>query len=429
MISPIVCLLAFALSAPIAAATSQEYSFDTSGLDKRPYDLSASVELWPSLLFFNRDSDLYLLRYGHEDPAHTELYRVRTETGAEYQYRSFIASARGSYDIFHQRLDDSTSFDTKLYEGYLKYSPRASFSLLAGKKSFRWGKGYAYNPVSFAGRPRDLNDIDAALEGYWNLSAEYIRGSSGKLSALALTGAMLPVYGAVNEGFRRDTTLAGVAQLYLLFLDTDIDGYLYGDSRSDVKAGIDFAKNIFPSWEIHGEWAYAPDSRSTFFASDSVLASETRSANDIVLGTRYLAPFNTTFIVEYLHLGSGLTSDRMGAYYGALGSASASEDPSIRRATLKNSARYYSGQFLMTDYLYVKASHPEPFTIVYFTPAVYSVVNLVDGSFMGGFEMTYSRMRHLLLTARCVAFGGPHESEYGIRQAQQRIELRGKWSF
>ncbi len=427
--SSIVCLLAFLLSAPVAAAPPEDYSFDTSGLDKRPYDLSASVELWPSLLFFNRDSDLYLIRYGHENPAHTGLYRVRAEAGAEYQYRSFLASASGSFNASYQSLGDSTSSDAKLYEGYLKYSPRASFSVLAGKKSFRWGKGYAYNPVSFAGRPRDLNDIDAALEGYWNLSAEYIRGSSGKLSAFALTGMVLPVYGSLNEGFQRDTTLAGVAQLYLLFFDTDIDGYFYADSRNDFKAGIDFAKNIFPSWEIHGEWAYAPDSRSTYFASDSVLASETRSANDIVLGTRYLAPSNTTFILEYLHRGSGLTSDRMGAYYGALGSARASDDPVIERATLKNSARYYSGQFLMTDYLYVKASHPEPFTIVYLTPAVYSVVNLVDGSFMGGFEMTYSRMRHLLLTARCVAFGGSPESEYGVKQVQQRIELRGKWSF
>jgi len=430
----ILCLLVFvpavrADTVPADTARTQEYSFDTSGLDKGPFDFSASVELWPTLIFFNKDSDLYLLRYGRENPTYSDVYRLRGEAGAQYQYKSLLASASGSYNAFYQRLDDSTSSDARFYECYLKYAPDVSFSLLAGKKTFRWGKGYAYNAVSFAGRQRDLNDIDAALEGYWNLSAEYIRGFSGKLSAFAFTGAVLPVYGSVNEGFMSDKTIAGVTQLYFLLLDTDIDGYFYGDSRNDYRVGADFAKNIFPSWEIHGEWAHVSDVRSTFFANDSTLASEARNASNFVLGTRYLAPSNTTFILEYLHQGAGLTSEQMSAYYQTLDSPRASEDPAAPREILQNSTKYYSGQFIMTDYVYVRASHPDPFMLVYFTPAAYTIVNLVDGSLMAGFEVTYSRLSHLLLTARCVAFAGSHESEYGGKQVQQRIELRGKWSF
>jgi hypothetical protein len=429
----ILCLFVLAPAALADAAAdtaqTQEYSFDTSGLDKGPFDYSASMELWPTLIFFKRDSDLYLLRYDRENPAYSDVYRLRGEAGAQYQYRNLLASAFGSYDVSYYHLDDSTSSDARLYECYLKYAPDVSFSLLAGKKAFRWGKAYAYNAVSFAGRQRDLNDIDAALEGYWNLSAEYIRGFSGKLSSLAFTGAVLPVYGSVNEGFMRDKTIAGVTQLYVLLIDTDIDGYLYGDSRNTYRAGADFAKNIFPSWEIHGEWAYARKSLSTFYADNGVPTSDVRNASSLVLGTRYLAPSNTTFILEYLHLGSGLTSNQMSAYYRALDSALESDDPAAGMLVLQNSARYYNVQFLMTDYLYMKAAHPEPFTILYFNPAVYSVVNLIDGSLMVGAEMTYTRLRHLLLTARYVAFAGSRESEYGVKQAQQRIELRGKWSF
>ena len=421
--------LVFAHGSRDDGARAQDYSFDTSGLDKKSFDGSASVELWPTLIIFNKNSALYALRYKNESPAYADVYRLRAEAGGQYQYNRVLVSAFGAFNAFYQHLDDSLTSNGKLYESYFKYSPDASFSLLAGKKTFLWGKAYARNPVSFAGRPRDLNDIGAALEGYWNLSAEYIHGFSGRLSAFAFTGAVLPVYGSVNEGFLRDKTIAGVTQLYFLFLDTDIDGYFFCDSRNEYRVGADFAKNIFPSWEIHGEWAYGRKSLSTQFANDGVPTSYARDANNLVLGTRYLAPSNTTFILEYLHPGSGFTSDQMSAYYRVLGSALESDNPAVGMMVLQNSSRYYNEQFLMTDYLYVKAAHPEPFTMVYFNPAVYSVVNLIDGSLMAGVEMTYTRLSHLLLTARYVAFAGSHESEYGVKQAQQRIELRAKWSF
>jgi hypothetical protein len=193
------------------------------------------------LIVFNRGSALYSLKYKNENPRYADVYRLRVEAGGQYQYNSVLISASGAFNASYQHLDDSLTSDGKLYECYFKYSPDVSFSLLAGKKTFRWGKGYAYNPVSFAGRPRDLNDIDAALEGYWNLSTEYIRSFSGRLSTIAITGAVLPVYGSLNKGFLRDRTLAGVTQLYFLFLDTDIDCYLLADSRNEYRAGVDFS--------------------------------------------------------------------------------------------------------------------------------------------------------------------------------------------
>ena len=37
----------------------------------------------------------------------------------------------------------------------------------AGKRTLRWGKGYAWNPIGFVERPKDPNDPDLAREGYW----------------------------------------------------------------------------------------------------------------------------------------------------------------------------------------------------------------------------------------------------------------------
>jgi hypothetical protein len=427
--SAVVCWLTVASSAWSGRAAAQDYTFDTSGLESRPYDLSASIELWPTFAVFHRGSPLYLLRYGEGAPSYSTIYRLRAETGAQYKLGSFLGSALGVLSASYEHFGDSLSSSAKFYECYLKYSPRVSFSLLAGKKTFRWGKGYAYNPVSFASRPRDLNDIDAPLEGYWNVSAELIRGFSKGLSAFALSGALFPVHGALNEGLEPGSDLVATVQAYALLYDTDLDVIVLGDNEGGYKTGLDFSKNLLASWEIHGEWAYLPDNRTTFFANETTLVTNTRDANNLVLGTRYLALTNTTFILEYIHQGSGFTSNQMGTYYRVLGSAQASENATVARATLESSMNLYNRQFIMTDYVYLRASQPDPFMLLYLTPAAYALLNLLDGSAMVGVEMTYTRFRHLLLTARCVAFVGSHDTEFGVKQARGRIELRGEWSF
>ena len=70
-----------------------------------------------------------------------------------------------------------------------------------------------------------------------------------------------------------------------------------------------------------------------------------------------------------------------------------------------------------------------PFNFVYFTPSIYTIVNILDHRMMAGLEMTYSRSRNLLFTGRFIAFLGRNESEYGSKPVHHRIELRAKWSF
>ena len=43
---------------------------------------------------------------------------------------------------------------TTFYEAYASVKPSDSLKIDAGKKTLKWGKGYAWNPVAFARPPQ-----------------------------------------------------------------------------------------------------------------------------------------------------------------------------------------------------------------------------------------------------------------------------------
>jgi hypothetical protein len=384
-----------------STATS-DYSFDTTALVVKPFDASASIEFYPYLLLYNKASPLYSLKFGQENRTYADIYNLKTEGYLHYHRKSFIAFISGALYGGYLRRDDSISYDAKLFEGYIKYTPFSSLSFSLGKRLFQWGKGYSFNPVSFAGRLKDINNIDATLEGYWNVSFDYVKSFDSPLSSIAFNAVFLPIYNVINKDYLPDKSIAGLSQLYMLLANTDIDIYLLGDSRRNVKTGLDFSRNIIPDWEIHGEWAYIKNSNSSVFSNESTMVTQSRPANNIVAGTRYLAPFNTTFILEYLHIGSGYSPDEMDGYWAAVNYVAASSNPQRIQSVLRANASYFNSQFITTDYVFFKASHPDPFNFVYFTPSIYSIVNILDRSMMAGVEMTYSRSRNLLFTGRYI---------------------------
>jgi hypothetical protein len=426
-------LLNFPLVAAVSLAAdstaTSDYSFDTTSLAVKPVDASASIEFYPYLLLYNKASPLYSLKFGSGNRTYADIYNLKTEGYFHYQRKPFLGFVSGALYGAYLRQDDSLSYDAKIFEGYLKYTPDASLSFLVGKRLFQWGKGYSYNPVSFAGRMKDLNDIDATLEGFWNISAEYVKSFNSPISSVALSAVFLPVYNVINKDYLPDKSVAGLAQLYMLAANTDIDIYFFADNRHDLKAGLDFSRNVIPDLEVHGEWVFLNSLNSTVFSDESTTVELSRPANNCVAGTRYLAPFNTTFILEYLHIGSGYTRDEMDGYWNAVNYATYSSNPQRIQSVLQANSTYFNSQFITTDYIFFKASHPDPFNFVYFTPSIYTIVNILDRSMMAGLEMTYSRSRNLLFTGRYITFLGKNESEYGQKPAQHRIELRAKWSF
>jgi hypothetical protein len=83
----------------------------------------------------------------------------------------------------------------------------------------------------------------------------------------------------------------------------------------------------------------------------------------------------------------------------------------------------------MQNYVYLRASQKEPFNILYFTPAVTTIVNVDDQSFVVIPELTYSPVTNLELRFRAVALVGERRTEYGEKPNDYRLELRVRYYF
>ena len=83
----------------------------------------------------------------------------------------------------------------------------------------------------------------------------------------------------------------------------------------------------------------------------------------------------------------------------------------------------------MQDYLYLKIIQPEPFDWVYFTPSLYSIINLQDNSFSLAAPLSYKPITNFELVFTPVAFIGSGDSEFGARQMGQRLETWLRFYF
>jgi len=82
----------------------------------------------------------------------------------------------------------------RIQEGGVRWALNREFSLDAGKRVQRWGKGYAWNPVGFVERPKDPNDPQTSREGYVMAGAEWVKSLDGPLSTASLTALALPTH-------------------------------------------------------------------------------------------------------------------------------------------------------------------------------------------------------------------------------------------
>lgn len=98
-----------------------------------------------------------------------------------------------------------------------------------------------------------------------------------------------------------------------------------------------------------------------------------------------------------------------------------------RAATLAEGA--YGRPNPMRHYLYFRASQKEPFDVLYFTPALTTIVNLTDRSFVLLPELLYSPRTNLELRLRGAVLVGDSGTEYGGKQNDYRVELRVRWYF
>jgi len=433
----LLCFAVLALRVELKAeennnVNSNEYEFDEAETEKKLFEFGGFAELLPSLSFADSDSSLYLLKYYKDDPGNPFAegsLRIQPEVTFEKGIFKAFVRANGSSVYSNSRWTS----DVKLYEGYGTLMPNQNIILDAGKKTLKWGKGYAWNPVAFADRPKSPDDPELAYEGFNVASADLIMNFDGPLKTVSLTPVVIPVDDGINNEFGKERGWNYAGRLYVLLLDTDIDLlFLKGESRGN-RFGFDFSRNITTSFEFHGEFAVLPDYEKRYLDDTGVLQEKKYNAVSYLTGVRYLTERETTFIVEYYHNGTGMSKSEMRNYYEFIDTADNMYLATGNEMLFNKAADLTEGNYgranPMRDYVYLRISRKEPFDILYFTPAVNFISNIDDKSFTVTPELLYSGINNFEFRLRYTLLSGDEYTEYGEKPVDHKVDLRLRYYF
>ncbi|MBN1381510.1 MAG: hypothetical protein JXA41_07535 [Deltaproteobacteria bacterium] len=425
--------LLFCVCLALPAEADETYTFSLDEIEKKPYNFGVYVELKPIQFGLDNDAAFYKLRL-YDDPQGKALTewngRVQLEGG--YEKKMFRLYAKTNTDLKYSYAGESER--SVFYEAYGTLKPISGLKVDVGKKTVKWGKGYAWNPVAFVDRPKDPDDPEVAMEGYIMASADYIKSFDGPLTTFSFTPVLLPVYEHINEDYGNKDKLNMAGRFYFLLYDTDIDLiFITGGSRPD-RYGIDFSRNITTSFEIHGEYAYMRHVRKTVLTAAGTPLQLEDNAQSWLIGLRHLTAFDLTTIVEYYHNGTGYTEDEMKNYYhyvheaynDYLSTGNASKLNVARRLAEGGYGRFSAAE----DYIYIRLIQKEPFDILYFTSALTCMVNINDGSGSITPEIFCTGwLTNLELRLRAGFIMGSRQTEFGEKQNDYRIELRAGYYF
>jgi hypothetical protein len=409
----------------------EQYSFDLGEFEKKRLTWGGYIEGKAEHFELNDDGAFSILNR-YREPLST-LNRLSTALQLDGRWQQGVTSL--NWLLKATAMQDEAAWDDSadVYAAYasIKASPRFTFDL--GKKVFKWGKGYAWNPVAFIDRPKDPEDPEESMEGFIGAGADLVRSMEGPLRTAALTAVVLPVWLGVNEDFGVSGYINFAAKLYLLYRDTDIDFvYFTGDSRS-TRYGIDISKNLAANFEIHAEVAHTPSTRQNVLTESGGLTLREVSDTSYLAGLRYLSERDVTTIVEYYHNGDGYTENELSRFYREVEEGydlyrSSGDDTLLRGAAAVAKGGYAVPQ-AGRNYLYARVTAKEPRDILYFIPGVTAILNLDDRSYSLGPEMLYTRFTNLELRARFIYLNGGDRTEFAEKQNNTRFEIRLRYFF
>jgi hypothetical protein len=408
---------------------AQDYQFDVQQYEKKPFEYSGDLELNPILGEPDQDSRLYRLRFlNRSDENVIEDYDL--ELDLEGTYRQDPFKLVGEFQLA-QRYDELRNWedDNSVFELYGRYQHTDDLHFTAGRRTYKWGTGYVWNPVSFAGRQKDVNDVTEALKGYESLGVHWTKTyPESKLSTIKADVLYLPVREDINDNFLPGRTNSLISRLHVLYNEIDLSGYLMLNDDSRTRIGADFAYNIESQWEIHGEIAHRRNQVTQFVDSTGSLRSQISDHTNYLLGTRYLTQEETTFILEYFHKGSAFTQQQTNNFYDSIDSVLASPTPASIRQN-RQFAKLYNQQIQMQDNLYLRVYHPEPYDILYFTPGFFAIRNLEDDSMNLTLDAKYTRYESLEFHMLYAHLFGDSGTQYGEKIIDDRLELRVRYYF
>ncbi len=428
----IIFVLVLASLLPALVSAEETYTFDPDEIEKKPYHLGGYIEFKPILFGLDRDSAFYKLRFFNNPRGHNLLEaNGRIQLEGSFEKNIFRIYAKTNTDLKSSYSGESER--SMFYELYGSVKPSSNLKFDAGKKTMKWGKGYAWNPVAFVDRPKDPDDPEQAMEGYILATADYIRSFEGPLKTFSFTPVLLPVYDHVNDDFGNNNSLNMAGRFYFLLYDTDIDFMLMtGGGRPD-RYGFDFSRNITTNFEVHGEYAYFRNSRKNVPDQSGMPRQIETEAHSFLIGLRHLTSFDLTTIVEFYHSDAGFTSDDMTNFYGFVNrgydiyQATGNTTALVRTQQLAESG--YARANAMQNYLYVRFSQKEPFDILYFTPSFAWMMNTDDQSWSLTPELLYTGITNWEFRIRSGIIVGTKHTDFGEKQNDYRIELRVGYYF
>jgi len=415
-----------------SSAFPEEYTFDLSEIEKKPYHIGGYAEFRPVLFGLDKDTSLYkLIFYNRDEDATLEEYNATLQLEGSLEKGITRLFVRTNTDYKKSYLGEDQ--ETTIYEGFLSLKPSSSLTIDMGKKMLKWGKGYAWNPVAFVDRPKNPDDPELSLEGFIVAAADYIKSLEGPLKTISITPVLIPVYEDINDTFGEVDKINLAGKLYLLFYDTDMDVILLTGGSKTARYGVDFSRNITTNFEIHGEFAVIEDYRKRFIDSDGNLFEKEFDAKSYLAGIRFLTERETTYILEYYRNGTGFTTDEMRDYFSFINTAYDSYLASGSDMLLKKGLKITEGNYgrinPAREYLYLRISQKEPLDILYFTPSITGISNIADQSFSLSPELLYTGITNLELRMKASLITGERLSEYGEKQNDYRVEIRARYYF
>jgi hypothetical protein len=414
------------------AQAADEYGFDASAFEKKPFELGGYVELKQEDFAFNRSGAFYKLN-NFNQPQRESLDR----TTGTLQLVGKLRPGAGTFDFrtnsSAQRDQVDSDHDGSIYEAAYSIRPVPGFTLEAGKRALKWGKGYAWNPIGFVERAKDPNDPQLAREGFVMADADWISSLGGDLRTIAFTPVLLPGGNDVNSDFGASGHLNPAAKLYLLYRDTDIDFAWQGKGSRPARYGMDFSTNLVSNFEIHGEWARILQLTKQVTDSTGRVTTEVGNATSYLLGLRYLTASETTYIAEYYRNGAGYSDQELQQFYQLVNSAITQQQQTGSGVLLQKALALSQGSYGRPnpgkDYLYFRAQQKDALGIVYFQPAITAIMNWQDRSYQVTPELAYTGINNLELRARLYLLRGGVSTDFGEKQNSRKFEVYARYYF
>lgn len=423
---PFILLICLALTYNNLAA--DEFNFDISSYKKQNYHFSGYLEYSLNHQIINQDA------------AATDLLFINTTPLNTLTQHSGILDLKGNYKgdkwqasfNFHSQTYNNELANEQIndfYEALVSYQPDTTVTLVAGKKSIKWGKGYAWNPVGFVERPKNQDDPDLSREGYIVATADIIKSLNGDLQTLAFTPVILPVTEDINNDFGLPDYNNIAAKLYLLYKNTDIDFVFLNEASRSQRYGFDFAKNITTNFELHGEWVYLDEISKNIVLSNGTITTSSNSTTQWLLGLRYLTENETTIIAEYYKNNSGYSAKELQDFFNAVNVARSTNNTILLNSLLSIGEKSYLKRNPGKEYLYLRLSNKEPFDWLYLNPSISFIYNINDYSASLSPELVYTGFKNLELRIKATLLYGDNNTDFSEKRNEKKYEFRIRYFF